>query len=86
MIPTTQNHAPVPVLPNIQARIRAAGILRAQADTLFIESDRLENYRRNCAASNNPRGAAIWQRLANHFRTEAEACVFEADKLVGARP
>lgn len=86
MIPTIQSRAPAPALPNVQARIRRAGIMQAQADTLFVEAERIERFRSACAASNNPDGAAIWQRIANAYRTEAEACVFEADKLVGARP
>ncbi|KAA8387068.1 hypothetical protein FOH24_07170 [Acetobacter tropicalis] len=83
---TTQTRAPVPVLQNVQALIRRAGLMRAMADTLFVEAERIERFRSACAASNNPDGAAIWQRIANSYRTEAEACVFEADKLTGARP
>lgn len=83
---TTQSRTPASILQNVQALIRRADRMRAMADTLFVEAERIERFRRACAASNNPDGAAIWQRIANAYRTEAEACVFEADRLTGARP
>ncbi|MCP1231753.1 hypothetical protein [Acetobacter indonesiensis] len=70
---------------NVQAIIRRIGILRAQADTLFVEAERVEKFQRACTASRNADGAAIWQRIANAYRTEAEACAFLADKLAGPR-
>lgn len=72
-------------VPNLKPRMRRATVLHAQAEALFAEADRVECFRRACVASSNPDGAAIWQRIVNVYRTEAEACIFQADKLIGVR-
>ena len=60
---------------------RRVGLFLAMADTLFSRADEMERWRQACAASNNPDGAATWQRLAHHTRTEAEEYVRRADQL-----
>lgn len=67
------------------AAARRVGLLRAMADTLFIEADRIEGFRRACAASSNPDGEACWKRIAHAYRTEAEGFSKQADQLKGRR-
>lgn len=43
-----------------QTRISRADQLHAQADTLFVAAERIEQFSRACAASNNPEGSACW--------------------------
>ncbi|MFT9016440.1 MAG: hypothetical protein ABF990_11980 [Acetobacter sp.] len=63
------------------ANRRKIDLFRAMADTLFANADQQEQWRKACAASNNPDGAATWQRLANHTRNEAHEYVRRADRL-----
>ncbi|MBO1325287.1 hypothetical protein K2X14_07825 [Acetobacter sp. TBRC 12305] len=63
------------------ANRRKIDLFRAMADTLFANADQMEQWRKACAASNNPDGAATWQRLANHTRNEAHEYVRRADRL-----
>ncbi|MFT8890209.1 MAG: hypothetical protein ABF888_00065 [Acetobacter papayae] len=60
---------------------RRVGLFQAMADTLFSRADEMERWRQACAASDNPDGAATWQRLAHHTRTEAEEYIRRADQL-----
>ena len=60
---------------------RRMGLFQAMADTLFSRADEMERWRQACAASNNPDGAATWQRLANYTRFEAHEHVRRADRL-----
>lgn len=68
-----------------QTRISRADQLHAQADTLFVAAERIEQFSRACAASNNPEGSACWQRIAKTYLTEAEAFAAEAAKITGKR-
>jgi hypothetical protein len=60
---------------------RKIGLFQAMADTLFLRADEQERWREACTASNNPDGAATWQRLANHTRNEAQEYVHRIDLL-----
>lgn len=60
---------------------RRIEVLRAMADMHFIHADRATEYGRGCTETNNPDGAASWQRMAGHYRHEAETFRKEADKL-----
>ncbi|MFT8699313.1 hypothetical protein [Acetobacter orientalis] len=62
-------------------RARRIGVLRAMADAHFMNADRATEYAKGCTATNNPDGAASWQRMSGHYRKEAETFRQEADKL-----
>lgn len=62
-------------------RARRIGVLRAMADMHFINADRATEFGRGCAETNNPDGAASWQRMAAHYRNEAETFSYAANKL-----
>ncbi|GAN61571.1 hypothetical protein ACI01nite_25360 [Acetobacter cibinongensis] len=68
-----------------QIRINRADQLHAQADTLFVAAERIEQFSRACAASNNPEGSACWQRIAKIYLIEAEAFAVKAEKITGKR-
>lgn len=64
-----------------EQRTRRIEVLRAMADMHFIHADRATEYGNGCTETNNPDGAASWQRMAGHYRHEAETFRKEADKL-----
>lgn len=81
--PMQPDHAfPTLLKPHV-ASARRVGLLRAMADTLFIEADRIDGFRRACAASGNPDGEACWKRIAHAYRTEADGFSKQADQLQG---
>ncbi|OUJ03173.1 hypothetical protein [Acetobacter cibinongensis] len=68
----------------VKKSIREAKLL-AMSDTMFVEAERLEQFATGCRQTNNPDGAACWQRMANHARTEAKNFALDAKKLTGKR-